>query len=117
LLDDCRLYSQLLSSRRNKSNVIDNNNDIDNDNDDGDNNNDDDDNINHHRSKGLLLIHVCGDDHWLNYVRQQIQSTEDFDELNNNHHSDDDHSDDHHSVKDDSNNSYKSTILCYTTKN
>ena len=31
-------------------------------------------------SKGLLLIHVCGDEHWLKYVKNKIDSTGLFDE-------------------------------------
>ena len=116
LLNDCRLYSQLLTNRINKNNC--NGNDDDSDNND-DNDIECDDNNTNHSSKGLLLIHVCGDDHWLNFVRQQIQSTGDFDEYKiktNNHYSDDYHNNDDDVKDDDNNNFYKSTILSFTTK-
>jgi hypothetical protein len=118
LLYDCKLYSQLLTNRKNK-----NNDNIYDDHDDESDNNDDDNDIEcnnnkNHKSKGLLLIHVCGDDYWLNYVRQQIESTGDFDEYQINTNTNYYHNYNNDNVKDDDNNNifYKSTILSYTTK-
>ena len=75
-------------------------------------------------SKGLLLIHVCGDDNWLKYVKNKIDSTGLFDEYDrtscknseiNITHGDSYNNSQHNYDRNIDEILYRSTILCYTT--